>query len=127
MWSILLAASLLAAAPAAAPDRVKLERFLRRLYAWPEESVNVKIGPFKPSGIAGLQETSVEISPKAGKANPGRQDFLVSDDGRFVFQGTPLRTDQDSFRETHEKINLRGQASFGTRSEERRVGKECRL
>ncbi len=95
---------------AAAPDAAKLERFLRRYFAWPD-AVKVSIGPFKPSPVAGLLETAVKIS------HEGQQQettFLVSTDGQYLLQGPPQNLNADPFASTRAKIQLKDAPSLGS-------------
>jgi len=108
MLSLLLA---LVLSPAS-PDALKVERFLRYYYNWPEAAVNVKIGEFKPAPIKGLFQTLVELSDKAGQKAPAMITFYVSEDGRYVMEGPALSTN-DPYKEIRESIELSKQPSYG--------------
>ena len=69
------------------PNALKVERFLRYYYNWPEAVVNVKIGELKPAPIKGLYQTLVELSDKAGQKAPAQITFFVSEDGKYVMEG----------------------------------------
>lgn len=108
MTSLLLVVALLQASP----DPLKVERFLRYYYNWPEASVNVKIGEFKASPIKGLFQTQVELSDKAGQKVPAQITFFVSEDGRYVMEGPAISTN-DPYKEIRESIDIRSQAALG--------------
>ena len=94
------------------PDPIKVERFLRYYYNWPEAAVNVKVGEFKASPIKGLFVTLVELSDKAGQKAPAQITFFVSEDGRYVMEGPAVSTN-DPFKEMRESIDLRNQPALG--------------
>ena len=96
------------------PDPAKLERFLRRYYAWPAESMAVALTPFKAAGMPGFFETTVSAGPKSGRGERVSQAVLVSGDGRYMLENAPLRVDADPFREIREQIALRHQPAFGS-------------
>ncbi len=96
------------------PDPAKFERFLRRYYAWPAATVEVKVGPFKAGPMAGFVESKVTAGAKNSKAEPLSRDFLISNDGRFMLENAPLRIDGDPFQETREQIDIRNQPTFGS-------------
>jgi protein-disulfide isomerase len=96
------------------PDAVRLERFLRLYYAWPNDLVTVKLSPFKAASMPGFLSATVDASPKSGKGETVTQDFFLSADGRYMLESAPLRVDQDPFRETREQINLSNQPAFGS-------------
>jgi len=108
MLSTLLAVALLALSP----DPLKVERFLRYYYNWPEAAVNVKLSEFKPSPIKGLFQTVVELSDKSGQKVPALITFFVSEDGRYVMEGPALST-LDPFKEMRESIDLSKQPALG--------------
>ena len=95
----------------AAPDAARLERFLRRRFAWPA-TFQVTIAPFKPSPVAGLFETTVQVSHPDGKRE---LRYLVSADGQYLFQSSPLALSSDPFEETRAKIALKDVPSLGPR------------
>ena len=124
-WVLVLLAVLAAPAPcagtaaqaretkkkeAAAPDSAKLERFLRRKFAWPA-SFQVKVGPFKPSPAAGVLETTVEVSHPGGKRE---FQYLISADGQYLVQGSLLALNGDPFEATRAKIALTDAPSLGS-------------
>ena len=96
------------------PDPAKVERFLRHFYAWPADAVTVKIAPYKQAGVPGFLETTVDAGPKNGKGDAVTQGLLISADGRFLFESTPLRMDGDPFRGNRDQIDVRNQPSFGS-------------
>lgn len=96
------------------PDTSKLERFMRRYYAWPTESIVMSLSPFKPSTMPGFFEATVVAFPKKGAGDRINQDIYVSGDGRFMLENAPLRLDADPFRETREQIDLRNHPGFGS-------------
>jgi len=108
MLSTLLAVALLALSP----DPLKVERFLRYYYNWPEAAVNVKLGEFKPSPIKGLFQTVVSLSDKAGQKVPAQITFFVSEDGKYVMEGPAVST-TDPFKEMRESIDLNKQPALG--------------
>lgn len=73
------------------PDPARLESYLRRLHNWPSD-VNITIGPYKPSPISGLLETTVQVLAQGQKHEA---QYLVTPDGQYVLQGPvmPLNTD----------------------------------
>lgn len=94
------------------PDPLKVERFLRYYYNWPEITVNVKIGEFKASPIKGLFQTQVELSDKTGQKVPAQITFFVSEDGRYVMEGPAISTN-DPYKEIRESIDIRNQPAQG--------------
>lgn len=95
---------------AGAVDAAKLERFLRRFYGWPD-TVQVSIGPFKPSPVAGLLETTVYLSQGGQKQEA---TFLVSADGQYLIPGTTLALNTDPFAVNRAKIELKDVPSIGS-------------
>ncbi len=108
MISFLLAFALLDGSP----DALKVERFLRYYYNWPEAAVNVKVGEMKPSPMKGLFQTLVELSDKAGQKIPAKITFFVSEDGKFVMEGPALST-TDPYKEIRESIDISNQPAQG--------------
>ena len=97
-------------AAGAQPESVKVERFLRRHYDWPD-AINVKVGPFRPSKIPGLRETTVELSLGEQKQE---LTFLISSDGQYVVQGPVLAMNEDPYAANREKIDLSQVRSLGS-------------
>jgi protein-disulfide isomerase len=98
----------------AEPDTAKLERFMRRYYAWPTDTMIVTFSPFKAAVMPGFFETTVNAVPKSGRGERVSSDILVSGDGRFLLENPPVRVGTDPFREIREQIDLRNQPAFGS-------------
>jgi protein-disulfide isomerase len=96
------------------PDTAKLERFMRRYYAWPTETMNVSLSAFKPATMPGFFEGTVVAFPKTGKGERVSQSILVSGDGRFLLENPPIRMEGDPFRDVRDQIDLRNQPAFGS-------------
>ncbi len=98
------------AVPAASADAARLEKFMRRYYSWSDD-IQVKIGPFKPSSVAGLLETTVQLSRGEQKQDT---TFLVSADGHYLIQGQPVAISGDPFAAIRAKIDLKDIPSVGS-------------
>ena len=86
-----------------------VEKYLRNLYAW-GPSFEVKVGPSKPSPVAGLLEVSVTVS-KDGQSDSAV--VYVSQNGDFLIRGELFEMTADPFIETRSKLHLENSPSVG--------------
>ncbi|MDP9170779.1 MAG: DsbA family protein [Acidobacteriota bacterium] len=108
------AAALFAQAPlrkATALDKPALETYLRHLFVWPPEQVQMTVNDPLPGPMAGFFEVKVR-----GSSGPQGQDevFYVSKDGQRIVRGVFYDINQNPFKNEIDKIKTTGQPSFGT-------------
>jgi protein-disulfide isomerase len=92
------------------PDPATVERFLRRQFAWPEE-VQVTIGPYRPSPIPGLLQTTVVVIAQ-GKKHEAQ--YLATPDGQYLLPGPAFVLSSDPLAAVRAKMNLAESPSLGS-------------
>lgn len=100
----------IAASTAPAIDKVKVERFLRHLEAWPD-IIQVKIDDPKPSAaLPGFSDLAVHLS-----YNDQHLDlsYYVSRDGQKIFKADVLDVSKSPFQENLDKIKTDKQPAYG--------------
>lgn len=113
-----VAVSLWAQAPApkapaapAALDKSTLEQYVRHMFVWPAQQVQVQVGEAKPSTVLpGFREVTVTAS--AGQASQA-VTFYVTPDGKKIVQGNVYDVTQSPFEADLSKIKTDLQPSFG--------------
>jgi len=91
-------------------DVVKIERFMRRYFGWPD-AVKITIGEPKPSNVAGLLETTIKLSHEGQEQ---QATYLISADGQYLIQGPALHLAGDPFAATRAKIDTTNAPSLGS-------------
>ena len=104
----------LPATPAAAAtepvDTVKLEKFMRRYYSWPD-AVQVRFSPFRASAVPGLLQSEVKI---VHQGQTQEATVLVSADGKHMLQGPSIPISADPFASVRGKIDTRDSPALGS-------------
>jgi protein-disulfide isomerase len=100
-----------AGSPVTKPESLesRVEKYLRNLYAW-DSSFEVKVGPGKPSPVAGLLEVPVVVS-KEGQSDSAI--VYVTKDGNFLIRGELSELAADPFAEIQLKLHVGNSPSMG--------------
>lgn len=100
-----------APASRSALDKSTLEQYVRHMFVWPAEKVQVQVADAKASSVLpGFQEVTVTAS--AGQASQA-VTFYVSADGKRIVQGNVYDVTQSPFQSDLNKIKTDLQPSFG--------------
>jgi protein-disulfide isomerase len=92
------------------PDPATVERFLRRQFNWPDE-VQVTVGPYRPSPIPGLLQTTVQVIAQ-GKKHEAQ--YLITPDGQYLLLGPAFVLSSDPLAAVRAKMNLAESPSLGS-------------
>ena len=98
-----------AAAPTNALDKKDLEFYVRHLYVYGPQ-INVAVADPVESEIPGLLK--VKVTASRGLQSLVR-DFLVTEDGKHIFEGKTFEIDKNPFHEFNENIDTMSAPSFG--------------
>lgn len=89
--------------------RKNIEAYLRNLFAWGPD-IHVTISPFKDAGVAGLLETTADVS--LGEQKDSAKLYL-SRDGRYMFRGDLSDLTKDPLAEVRSKLQIQDAPSLG--------------
>ena len=92
------------------PEQKLVENYLRHLYGWSRDKVEVNIGSPESSSIPSLRQVTVEATSGGGVH---REVVYLSPDGRHIFRGQLHDLNQDPFLPIRQQIDLQGQPSQG--------------
>ncbi len=92
------------------PEQKLVENYLRHLYGWPKDKVEVSVGSPESSPIPSLRQVAVEASSGGGMH---REVVYLSPDGSHIFRGQLHDLNQDPYLLTRQQIDLQGQPSQG--------------
>ena len=91
-------------------EQQAVEDYLRHLYGWPRNLVEVSVGSPEISPIPSLRQVAVEAT---NSGSTHREVVYLSSDGRHIFRGQLHDLSQDPYLTTRHRINLQGQPSQG--------------
>jgi protein-disulfide isomerase len=95
--------------PESALNKKHLEAYLRHVYGWLPQ-VKVEVGDFTPAPVRGMLQTTVRASYQLESQE---KVFLVSSDGKYIFDGALYEAADNPFRSNLNKITTALQPSFG--------------
>ena len=95
--------------PSNALDKDDLAFYVRHLFVYGPQ-INVAVGDFEKSDISGLLETTVTASYKLASK---KHTFLVSEDGKHIFEGKTYQVDKNPFDEVNKTIDTLSAPAFG--------------
>ena len=87
-----------------------MEDYLRHLYGWPRDLVEVSVGSPESSAIPSWRQVAVEATSDGGTH---REVVYLSSDGRHIFRGQLHDLSQDPYLTTRQQIELQGQPFQG--------------
>ena len=88
-----------------------VEDYLRHLYGWPRDLIEVSVGSPEISTIPSLRQVAVEAT---GGGGTHREVVYLSSDGRHIFRGQLHDLSQDPYLTTRRQIDLQGQPFQGS-------------